>query len=73
MADWSKYPAHPFSLPMNADGGAMDMRNGDIVRYDIDGRICRLDEAMQDGDAFVTWEDGTYDTVKWNHLSGLGK
>lgn len=28
-----------------------------------------LDECLQDGDAYVTWDDGTFGTVKWNHLS----
>jgi hypothetical protein len=44
------------------------MRAGDRVRYMLDGRIGRADEFLSDGDAFVTWEDGTYGTVKWNHL-----
>ena len=26
------------------------------------------DEFLHDGDALVTWDDGTYGTVKWNSL-----
>jgi NOL1/NOP2/fmu family ribosome biogenesis protein len=47
--------------------GAFDMKEGDRVRY-IDGRIGVADEFLQDGDALVTWEDGSSGTVKWNNL-----
>lgn len=44
------------------------VQSGDSVRYLIDGREAILDEALHDGDAFVTWLDGTHGTVKWYHL-----
>jgi hypothetical protein len=68
--DWSKYPPHPHSFPDNKSG-AFTMSAGDIVKYDLDGRMCRLDECLHDGDAFVTWEDGSYATVQWNNLSPI--
>lgn len=57
---------HPLSLPGN-HSGAIGLKAGDRFIY-TDGRRGRLDECLQDGDAFVTWDDGTCDTVKWNHL-----
>ena len=44
------------------------MEAGDRVRYGIDGRTGIADEFLHDGDAFVTWDDGTFGTVKWSHL-----
>lgn len=66
---------HPLAFPGNKSagnvGGPYEVRAGDKVRYDIDGHTGTLDECLNDGDAFVTWDDGSYDTVKWNHLSPL--
>jgi hypothetical protein len=45
------------------------MRAGDRVVYLLDGRCGVADEFLSDGDTFVTWDDGTFDTVKWNHLT----
>ena len=59
---------HPLAWPANSSG-ACGMHSGDWVVYDLDGRHCRLDEALHDGDAFVTFEDGSHETVHWNHLS----
>jgi hypothetical protein len=44
------------------------MSAGDRVRYTINGRTGVADEFLSDGDAFVTWDDGIYGTVKWHHL-----
>jgi hypothetical protein len=41
---------------------------GERVRYTIDGRTGVADEFLSDGDTFVTWDDGTFGNVKWNHL-----
>lgn len=58
----------PRHLPREYRGGAMGMLAGDRVRYTIDGRTGVADEFTHDGDAFITWDDGTFGTVKWNHL-----
>lgn len=58
---------HPFAQT-TFHNGANGMKAGDRIRYTIDGRTGTADEFLSDGDTFVTWDDGTYDTVKWNHL-----
>lgn len=59
-------PLHPFAIADNRSG-ANDLQAGDRFVY-ADGRRGRADEFLQDGDAFVTWDDGTYGAVKWNHM-----
>jgi hypothetical protein len=58
---------HPLAYDQNKSGGN-GMNAGDRVRYRIDGRTGIADEFLSDGDTFVTWDDGTFGTVKWNHL-----
>ena len=58
---------HPLAITPNRSG-AFGMAAGDRVIYQIDGRRGVADEFLCDGDAFVTWDDGTCGTVKWNHL-----
>jgi hypothetical protein len=58
---------HPYAFPGNRSG-AFNMRAGDRVIYQIDGRHGVADEFLSDGDAYVSFDDGSYDTVKWNHL-----
>ena len=58
---------HPFAQP-DKRNGALGMKAGDRVRYRLDGRTGVADEFLHDGDAFITWDDGTYGTVHWNHL-----
>jgi len=49
--------------------GALGMQAGDRVRHKIDGRIGTACEFLQDGDAYVRWDDGRAPTtVKWNAL-----
>lgn len=48
--------------------GAYDMREGDRVRYMIDGRIGVAVEFTSDGDCYVIWPDDSRETVKWNNL-----
>lgn len=68
MAD-RPFPLHPFAAFSSAyRGGAKGMKAGDRIRYKIDGRTGWCDEFMHDGDAFVCWDDGTYETVLWHHL-----
>ncbi len=60
---------HP--LAIHRSGGANGISHGDRVRHDVDGLTGVLDEALHDGDAFVTWDDGAFGTVKWSHLTRL--
>jgi hypothetical protein len=62
-------PRHPFALPNLSS--ALGMKAGDHVRYKIDGRTGIADEFLHDGDTFIVWDDGTCDTVKWNHLEPI--
>lgn len=63
---FTDFTPHPLSIGHNS--GAYGMKAGDIV-VTSDGQKCRLDEALPDGDAFVTWEDGSYGEVKWHRLA----
>jgi hypothetical protein len=58
---------HPLAQTEHKNG-ANGMKAGDRVCYTIDGRTGIADEFLHDGDAFVTWDDGTFGTVKWYHL-----
>lgn len=58
---------HPMSIP-GKHSGANGMKAGDRVRYRLDGRLGVADEFLHDGEAFVTFDDGKHETVKWNHL-----
>lgn len=58
---------HPFAFKDNRSG-ACGMKAGDRVTYSIDGRSGVADEFLHDGDAFVSFDDGKFETVKWNHL-----
>lgn len=56
----------------NSDGQHL-VRAGDRVIYLIDGRTGTLDECLHDGEALVTWGDGSFDTVNWYHLAPASK
>jgi hypothetical protein len=58
---------HPYAIPGN-QSGANGMKCGDRIVYTIDGRHGVADEFLHDGDAFVSFDDGSFETVKWNHL-----
>lgn len=67
---------HPFALKTNSGGnsGAWNaVRAGDHVIYLIDGRTGVLDECLHDGDAFISWDGGTFGTVKWHNLAPSSK
>lgn len=52
------------------DGNDHKVVAGDRVEYRFENhRRGVLDEALQDGDALVTWDDGSHTTVKWCHLA----
>lgn len=62
---------HPLAFPDSTssfDLGNGPVRAGDRIIYMPEGRTGVLDEALQDGDAFVTWDNGSYGTVHWNKL-----
>ena len=68
---------HPFAFPERRSGGNSgawnEVHDGDHVIYLITGKTGTLDECLHDGDAFVTWDDGTFGTVHWYHLAPLAK
>jgi hypothetical protein len=69
---YHNFKPHPVAC-VGHRSGAFGMKSGDVVVYSIDGRECRADEFLHDGDAFVTWADGTHGTVHWNHLRPTGE
>lgn len=58
---------HPHAIPENKSG-AFGMKAGDKVRYTINNKTGIADEFLSDGDAYITWDDGSYGIVKWNYL-----
>ena len=67
---------HPYAFLGNkggfTDGNGRMVVAGDCVEYRFENhRRGILDEALQDGDAFVTWDDGSYATVKWCNLAKI--
>lgn len=62
------FPIHPLATPGNRSG-AFGLNARDRFVHDPDGRRGRADEFLSDGDAFVTWDDGTWDCVRWNQMS----
>lgn len=71
---------HPFAIadPSARQSGGNcgawnEVHAGDYVIYLIDGRCGTLDKCLHDGDAFVTWDDGTFGTVRWYHLAPSAK
>ncbi len=67
---------HPHAFPENrggfTDGNDRKVVAGDRVEYRFENhRRGVLDEALHDGDAFVTWDDGSHATVKWHHLAKI--
>jgi hypothetical protein len=50
------------------DANDRSVREGDRVRYLGDRSEGRLNEALQDGDASFTMDDGTVRNVKWCRL-----
>lgn len=67
-SEQTTYPPHPYAFPDNRSG-AMGVRAGERFVRLTDGRRGRLDEALPDGEAFVTWDDGTHDTIKWGRIA----
>jgi hypothetical protein len=59
--------SHPLAITGHQNG-ARGMRAGERIVYILDGRTGTADEFLGDGDALITWDDGTSGIVKWNHL-----
>lgn len=60
---------HPLAFPGEPGStGALGMKSGDRLIHLPTRRPCVADEFLRDGDAFVTFDDGQYDTVKWQSL-----
>jgi len=54
-------------------GGFIDCNNkkvqcGDRVKYHLNNQFGILKEALQDGDAYVKFDDNSNGNVKWNNL-----
>lgn len=65
---------HPSGHKSGGNSGAWNaVRAGDHVIYLIDGRTGTLDECLHDGEALVTFDDGTFGTVKWYNLAPSAK
>ena len=55
------------------DGNDNHVVAGDRIEYRYNNhRRGVLDEALQDGDACVTWDDGSHSMVKWRDLAKIG-
>jgi hypothetical protein len=67
---------HPFAIKGKSGGNSgawNEVHSGERVIYLIDGRTGILDECLHDGDAFVSWDDGTFETVRWYNLAPAAK
>lgn len=64
---------HPLAFSDSPSGGNSgcwnEVRSGDSIIDLISGRTGTLDECLHDGDALVTWDDGSFGTVKWCNLA----
>ena len=58
---------HPLALPGNRSG-AYDMTAGDRVVDTLSGRRGVADEFLHDGEALISWDDGSFGAVHWCHL-----
>jgi len=63
---------HPMSFPNGHNGGTnkhgQQMKAGDRVRNPFNNKVGIANEFLQDGDTYITYDDGTFDNVKWYHL-----
>lgn len=58
---------HPLATP-GTRSGANGMKAGDRIVHTLDGRRGVADEFLHDGEAFVSFDDGGFGTVKWCNL-----
>lgn len=63
---------HPFAFTDHKNGGTnkhgQRMEAGCKVKNPFNGKTGIADEFLQDGDTYITYDDGTFDCVKWHHL-----
>jgi hypothetical protein len=63
---------HPFAIGNYRSGCdcgfGLHLSTGDRFVYAIDMRTGVADEFLHDGDAFVTWDDSLFGTIKWNYM-----
>lgn len=58
---------HPFSILSDGETGFYGIKAGQRIVLK-DGRHGYLDEALPDGDAYVSLDDGTFVTVPWYYI-----
>lgn len=76
LSSKSDRQVHPLAFPNKSGGNSgawNEVHSGDRIIYLIGGRTGVLDECLQDGDALVTWDDGSHGTVKWCQLAPQDK
>jgi hypothetical protein len=59
---------HPLAFEGNKSGCFGDLKAGDRFVHALDMRTGIADEFMPDGNAFVTWDDGSYGTINWSFM-----
>ncbi len=66
---------HPMALTDHKNGGTnrngQSMTAGDKVRCMFTGKTGIANEFLQDGDTYVTWDDGTFGQPKWYNLEPI--
>jgi hypothetical protein len=64
--------SHPLAFTGRRNGGTnkhgVSISAGDRIRNPFNGKCGIADEFLQDGDAYITYDDGTHDCVKWHNL-----
>lgn len=62
----SEFPPHPMAMvPNQNSGNGIGYQDRFIAS---DGRHGRMDEALHDGEAFVTMDDGSHEIMNWHQL-----
>lgn len=61
---------HPLAVPTDhRRNGALGMRTGQRIIYAPDGRCGVADEFLQDGEVYLTLDDGSHVATKWRFVS----
>lgn len=61
-----KRKRHPLALADDGKSGFYGIIAGERIRWN--GKLGYLDEALPDGDAYISLDDGTFETVRWNSV-----
>lgn len=59
---------HPLCAFPNNQTGALGMNSGDRIRCASTGKTGIVDEFLPDGEALVSWDDGSFSTPKWSQI-----